>query len=208
MEASGITINSIPTGSGGIIRQGKEIVDIGVSYYTINHDTINPETDIPLVSLTIPTSSSVIYDTSITERTSGSFDVQLSGTPSITGYEINWCINSSGNGYIVKEFGVQQTTATIVTPNLALKDVYEITLSDTTETTINPPVSMSEGQSLVLIIKQGGVIGNGTVDFHSSYKFPGNVTFVATSGSNMADLLSVVKVNGILFTSSAQEYFI
>lgn len=214
MNVDGVlTVNGELVGIGdieslGIIRHGKEEVQTGIRVYTINHDTINPETDVPFVSLTIPASGEEIFVQGITDRTSGSFDVILSGTPSTSGYEINWNLNTSGNGYIVKEYGVQQTSSTTVTPNLFIKDVYEITLTDATNTTINTPVNMVEGQSLLIVIKQGGASGTGTVTFDSAYKFPGNLSFVASDGSDRGDLVSITKVGGILYASAAQEYFL
>lgn len=63
--------------------------------FTISHPNVDIEQSVPVVSLTIPGSGSTIYVEAITNRTSTSFDVILSGIPSISGYAINYILNSA-----------------------------------------------------------------------------------------------------------------
>jgi hypothetical protein len=61
--------------------------------YVINHKTLNAVSDaFPIVSLTVPTSSSVLYVQGITERTVSSFKVVLSDVPDVANFEINWVL--------------------------------------------------------------------------------------------------------------------
>jgi len=61
--------------------------------YTINHKTLNAISDaFPIVSLSVPTSSSVLYVQGITERSVSGFKVILSDVPDVAGFEINWVL--------------------------------------------------------------------------------------------------------------------
>jgi hypothetical protein len=75
--------------------QGSVICVTGQQIYTISHDTVNPDYDIPVVSLVVPSSASFLFVQGITNVTSGAFSVILSNTPDEVGYKINWHINGN-----------------------------------------------------------------------------------------------------------------
>jgi hypothetical protein len=60
--------------------------------YYIDHSSslVSAENTVPYVSLSLPSSASLLYVSGITERNSGGFYVVLSGIPETTGYTINW----------------------------------------------------------------------------------------------------------------------
>jgi hypothetical protein len=61
--------------------------------YTISHNDIGSvAAGFPIVSLTVPASSSVLYVQGISDRTTTSFNVVLSDVPDAAGYAINWVL--------------------------------------------------------------------------------------------------------------------
>jgi len=62
-------------------------------HYPITHRPLVSVSDaFPIVSLTVPTSTSVLYVQGITERTTSGFKVILSDVPDVAGFEINWIL--------------------------------------------------------------------------------------------------------------------
>ena len=59
---------------------------------TISHNYVDIPTSYPVVTLTTPSSSSLLFVQGVTNRTNTSFDAILSSTPSISGYILNWVI--------------------------------------------------------------------------------------------------------------------
>ena len=68
--------------------------------YTINHPVTPVLWSVPMVSLTVPGSGSELLVDGVINRTTTSFDVVLSGTPEVTGYSLNWTINTAGDTFI------------------------------------------------------------------------------------------------------------
>jgi hypothetical protein len=61
--------------------------------YAVTHKTLfNVGHAFPITSLVVPTSSSILYIQSITNRTTSGFNVILSDVPDTTGYQINWVL--------------------------------------------------------------------------------------------------------------------
>jgi hypothetical protein len=89
----------IGTGGSGntAILQGAVNCDIYNSTYTITHPVVDTNYTFPIISLTVPSSSSSLYVQGILNRTSYSFDVALSNVPESTGYKINWSMPISGS---------------------------------------------------------------------------------------------------------------
>lgn len=75
--------------TGAVLLQGTEVTNTSDKVYTINHVETDV-TNIPLVSLTVPSSGATLLVSNILNITSTSFDVVLSGIPPEAGYEINW----------------------------------------------------------------------------------------------------------------------
>lgn len=85
-----VTVNPTETGVAFTsILSGSIDCNISDQVYTITNPklTIN---SIPIVSLTIPTSSETQYLASPMNTRATAFDVVVSGIPTVTGYKINW----------------------------------------------------------------------------------------------------------------------
>ena len=78
-----------------LLQSGQVAAAIGISVYQINHSSVNPVLSYPIVSVETPSTSSVLFVQSITERTSAGFKVVLSGEPLTNDYKINWIIGSN-----------------------------------------------------------------------------------------------------------------
>lgn len=131
-----LLVNDSPISSesvSGAVYQGSELCNTSDSVYTISHDSVDISSIYPQVSLTIPTSSSLIYAQGITNRSSTSFDVILSGTPESSGYSINWLLVDGVGGGESSSGGTQITNGGV--------DVDSMELSGGIPTSLVPDAS-------------------------------------------------------------------
>jgi hypothetical protein len=90
-DVSGALSASISAHS-AVVYRGSFDLDTNNFVYTVPHATVVIENTSPLVTLTSPSNTSVLYVTAIRNRTTNSFDVVLSDVPNDPGYSINWLI--------------------------------------------------------------------------------------------------------------------
>jgi hypothetical protein len=83
--------------------------------YTVNTQELTPNTSNPIVTLVIPNEDATIYSLAVTDVTSTSFKVVLSDIPEISGYKINWSINTLETKDLINEI-VIDTPPTSVAP--------------------------------------------------------------------------------------------
>jgi hypothetical protein len=65
---------------------GRQLLNTGSSTVTVNHSTIEPTTDFPVVALEVSSASSDLLILGIYDRTATSFKVALSGNPAADSY--------------------------------------------------------------------------------------------------------------------------
>lgn len=184
------------SGGLGTILQGSVVLSNTVT--TVSHPYVQINSSYPIVTLTVPSSSSLLFVQGITNRKNTSFDVIMSSTPT-SGYILNWQIASSG-GYAVKTFGVESISGSIaptIYPNGASTDVKEIILDN--NITLGAPINMNDGQKLTIKFTQT-ISGGKTVSFDSSYKFPGGLTQVTSSASS-TDIMSTLKIGNFYYST-------
>lgn len=78
--------------SGSSYVYGTVFCDINNYVYQVNNSSILPNSIIN-VTVKVPSISSVHYNCSLAEVTSGSFKIVLSDVPEVSGYSINWLAN-------------------------------------------------------------------------------------------------------------------
>lgn len=120
--------------------------------YFIDHssDLVSSENTIPYISLTIPNSAALLYVSGISNRTSGTFNVILSGIPETTGYVINWSLLAKSS------FSTVNTSAGFLL-NLINTETGNRILSDTNlQNQITQEISDRQGGDLAL---QGQIDG-------------------------------------------------
>ena len=71
--------------------KGSVALDLVNTVYTINNSKISVG-DLPTITLHNPVPGATQYLTSVVNVVSGSFQVELSGVPTISGYKISWLI--------------------------------------------------------------------------------------------------------------------
>lgn len=98
-EGTGELEFSDPSDFGDILA-GVEDCDLVNQVYTITHSTIDTNTAIHNISLVVPSSGAALYVEGITNITTTSFDVVLSGVPEALGYKINWGIFNPGSAFV------------------------------------------------------------------------------------------------------------
>lgn len=106
------------SGGGGIIlsQQGTINCNTVDNVYTVNHDSVIISETSPVISLVVPDVTSDLFVQGINNRTEISFDVILSSTPPVTGYQINWQMNSNyttSGGVDLSAYTLLTTTAAI-----------------------------------------------------------------------------------------------
>ena len=117
VSVSGDLQTQIDNISGGAkVYQGMVDCNTTDQIYSITHSNIDVNEVYAQVSLTIPTSGDTLFLNGITNRTSTSFDVVLSGVPNASGYGINWLLVSGTNGVgpngLIDEIGTGTQTIT------------------------------------------------------------------------------------------------
>jgi hypothetical protein len=195
LETSVDTIsNSLST-----IMQGNVACDTVNYKYTVSHPAINVNNSFPVVSLTVPTSSSVLYVQGITNRTSTGFDIVLSDVPDVGGYSLNWTMPLSGSAVVVRAYGVHSTTQAggSYTADAGAYDTFELVY--TGSVTVNPPSSMADGQTVNIITNS---IGSGSSLVWNGFKFAGGSSPTATV--NGTDIYTILKKGSNYFVSYTQ----
>jgi hypothetical protein len=76
--------------------QGKVTCNTGTRVYRVDHPVLEDQSS-PLITLTIPTSSSQVFVQGIFDVQSDHFYITLSDIPSETGYIINWTLGNAFN---------------------------------------------------------------------------------------------------------------
>lgn len=71
--------------------KGVVICDTINNVYTINNAKI-ASTDIPNITMLAPSLNQIQFSSVVTDITSGSFKVELSGVPAVSGYKLSWLI--------------------------------------------------------------------------------------------------------------------
>lgn len=179
--------------------------DATSSLITISHQSVNTNITYPLVSLSAPTSATALLVQGVTNRTSTSFDVILSSTPT-SGYKINWQMITPGTGYVAKAYGVQEISGSLNAnyyPDASSVETKRVILDS--NITVEPAVNMTDGQYLTLLFIQN-ISGNGIVSYDSSYKFPNGIKTV-TPSANAVDLLKVLKVGSNYYCTLNQNLY-
>lgn len=76
-----------------LVRGGTINCDTTNYLYSVTHDPVTAvATAFPVVSLTTPLSSSVLYVQAVCNRSTTGFDIVLSDVPDVAGYAINWIL--------------------------------------------------------------------------------------------------------------------
>jgi hypothetical protein len=87
-----VVSGAITSNLAAMVQGGKISCTTSNYVYEVTHSNSTVATSFPIVSLTIPVSSSIMYVQGITNRTTTSFNVVLSDIPDVAGYEINWVL--------------------------------------------------------------------------------------------------------------------
>ena len=188
----------------GMVLNGSS--DATTSLTTVSHPAVDVNNTYPVVAITSPTSSSLLVVQGITNRTSTSFDVILSTTPT-SGYKINWQMFTSGTGYVSKSYGVQEisgSTTSNIYFDAANKEVKNLILD--ANVTIYPLLNMVDGQLIVVKATQDS-IGGKTISYDSAFKFPGGISVAATSAANATDIITFLKIGNNYFTTVVQDLY-
>jgi hypothetical protein len=196
LETSVTTVsNSLAT-----IMQGSVTCNPSSYVYTVSHPAVPSNAVFPIVSMVIPNSGSVLYVQGVTNRTTTSFDVIISETPTITGYAINWTIPLSGSAVVVRAYDVSVTNmiSGSYSPNAGAYDTFELIYSNAV--TVNQPTSMAAGQTINIITRSISASSSLT---WSGYLFPGTPP-VATSGGT--DIYTVLRAGSNYYVTYAQMF--
>ena len=182
-----------------VIMQGSVACNTSNYKYSIVHPSLDIASSFPMISLTVPTSSSVLYIQGVTNRSATGFDIVLSDVTDTTGYAINWTLPLSGSAVVVRAYGVASTTQAggSYAPNAGANDSFE--LNYTGAVTINQPTSMADGQTI-------NIIANSTAGGSSltwvGYKFSGGSAPAATVSGT--DIYTLLKKGSNYFVSYTQ----
>lgn len=104
--------NSEPDGNP---EQGIITCDTTNRVYEVTTQEMNPNTSNPVVTLVIPNENSTIYSLAVTDVTTTSFKVVMSDVPEVSGYKINWSINTLETKDLINELTID-TPPTSVPP--------------------------------------------------------------------------------------------
>jgi hypothetical protein len=167
-------------------HQGLELCNTVDEVYTITHEEIDTNVVHPQATLVAPTSGDTFLSSYITNINSTSFDVVLSGVPSVSGYYISWLLVTGGinNDEIeinVKNFGAKGDGITDDT--VAIQSAIDAA-TNVTNTIVDPSVTKP--------LKCGGIVNIPLGVYKvSSLNIPSGVSLVG-HGS----ITSVLQVSG------------
>jgi hypothetical protein len=199
VETSLTTIsNSLAT-----IMQGSITCNTSSYVYSVTHPSLPTTSVFPLVSLTVPLSSSVLYIQGITNRTTTGFDIVLSSRPTTTGYSINWTLPLSGSAVVVRAYDVSTTTmiSGSYSPNAGAYDTFQLNYSGAI--TVNQPTSMANGQTINLVANSTDA---GSTLTWNGYLFPGGASLAPTATANGVDIYTILRTGSNYFVTYAQAY--
>lgn len=192
------------TGSLGTLVVGTENLNTTDSVYTINHPVSPIGGSSPVVSLGVPASASELLVQGITNRTTSSFDVVLSGVPEVSGYQIHWNLNLAGDAFIVKYYNVGTLTPPNLYPDAVAFDTFTVLLNQ--DTTLFAPTGMVNGQTINIKVEQDAVSGGHDLILDTDYEYPGGAAnYTVSSAAEAVDVLTVVKIEDRLFVSAVQN---
>jgi hypothetical protein len=181
------------------IMQGKIVCDTTNYKYSVVHPSLDIASSFPMISLTVPTSSSVLYIQGVTNRSATGFDIVLSDVPDVMGYEINWTMPLSGSAVVVRAYGISSTTIADATysPNAGANDTFELNYSG--DCTVAVPTSMADGQTINIIAN--GAAGS-TLDW-TGYMFSGGEPTATADGT---DVFTILKKGSLYLVTYSLDF--
>ena len=138
-------------------------------------------------------------DLSTTVRTTG--NQAVSGTkdfqsiPLVSGKEVYFQKN------IVYFSGISFTPDYISGRNF----VYSLTGFATTYNTINNPINIPEGETIIIKVIQSN-FGNNFVNFGNNYRFPADASPLITQGSGKFDIFNILKLDNRFITTYIKNF--
>lgn len=122
------------------------------------------------------------------------------GPQGLQGYSGKSGISGFSGGYGTSGFSgalpvptVSALIGALIIPDASIADVFTLLLAQTTS--MLPPTSMTDGESISIMITQDGT-GGRVLSFGSALKFPGGAPPVVTAAANATDLLVIDFIGG------------